>query len=1732
MQNLRKPITNLSLEKHILVRWARLALFLTAVILLLSLAAPTAAFSFVVNTTDDFNDESCDVEHCSLREAIIAANSSEGLDTITFSIPGTFWASIQPETPLPAITDPIEINGYLGTTYAELNGSAMQTASNGLVLDSGGNSIIGITIRDFDGHGILIPGNDGNWLENNSIYYNSGDGIRIAGGSGHTLTWNAILDNGGLGINLGGDGVTANDPGDGDIGANDLINYPVVIRTTIDEFYFDTTVEGIYNGLPNADYTLEFFSNAQCDPSGFGEGDYFLGSINITTDDNGNASFNEIFYGGEGEFQGEFGGEFITATATDSFGNTSEFSQCGESGPGNDSWPRALELDLIPDEISPEVMTAVHSQFIDKQDQSRWFKFPVQPNSQLVLTLTDLPENYDITVYKDVAAAYNDLLNPADNNDLLELSAEFAPDAFSPDAFSPDAFSPDAFSPDAFSPDAFSPDAFSPDAFSPDAFSSAQMRSLLGVSAFNGTASEGILLNTWENDGFFYVRVRGRNGVFSAEAPFYLEVTMTTGVCNGVSANLPQSTHTPIADSYDTIILVDSTRMPGSPTELADMQTSLNTLAARPDVNGVVVNVNSDARVAAANAQADAFPTCPYAKNLVAHSVKEIIDGYRELNPLQYIVIVGNDDVIPFFRHPDQAMLANERNYTPPVRDNTASQASLKLGYVLSQDRYGAGREISSRSDSLPIPELAVGRLVETPAEVIGMVNAYLATANGVIDTPDSALVTGYDFLEDAALAVTAELEAGLGAVADTLIVSRDLSPQDPLAWTADDMRNALLTERHDIAFLAGHFSAGSALAADYTTRMLASEVAASSVDMTNAIIFSAGCHSGYNIVTEHGIPGISPEPDWAQAFAQKQATLIAGTGYQYGDTDFIEYSERIYLEFSNQLRLGTGPVSIGDAFVAAKQVYLAETPQLRPLHEKAFLEATIFGLPMLRVDMPAGRGTATADESIVPNTSGFNVNPGLTLGLEFADVRIDTTVMTETVELKVIGGEEGETITATYLTGADGVVTNPAEPVLPLELPNVSVEGMVLRGVGFRGGAFSDTNGILPLTGAATTEVRGVHPPFLASFFYPAQFWRVNYYDALANEEGLTRLALTPAQYRSSGPASITGTMRQFSRVDFRLYYSDYTEESAVSGNKPALAAPPAISDVTAVADNGNLIISARVVGDPSAGIQEVWVTYTAPNGPFAGQWQSLDLTQNTDTTRWSGVLPLNGTPPEDVQFIIQAVNGVGVVGSLTNLGAGFTSVPETFVDPELTTLSLLTPPTSGDYGSSATVSAQLMGDAGPLADQFVTFGIGGQQRAAVTDNNGVATATLALLGLPGDTEIKANFGGTAVYLPSSDTAPFTINQQAAVLTIDPADQTVFDGQTAVYTTTLADAEGRPLGQKTVVFIITDGAGDTQAVADITDYAGRVFLNLTLPPETYTIDAYFGGVIPLPEGDINLDDDRYLAATAAATLTVLAEGNNNDILYLSSNSRGFVDNQFYADEDILAYDMTNQTWSLHFDGSDVGLRPTDLDAMHIMEDDSILMSFNFPTILPGLGPVDDSDIVRFIPTSLGDETAGTWEWFFDGSDVGLSRGGEDVDAIGFTPDGRLVVSSLATMHVPQTGGGTLQAGDEQLIVLNNASFGQNTSGDWEMYFDGRDVGMRPEDVWGNWIDPLNGDIYLSLQNKFDLDGVSGNELDIFICHPLSLGDDSDCAFGPGLFFDGAAAGFDGDRIDAFAIRR
>lgn len=154
-----------------------------------------------------------------------------------------------------------------------------------------------------------------------------GPGILILSGAvGNSLLANAVAYTDGLGIDLGGDGVTGNDAGDGDSGANNSQNFPVLDSATVSGG--SATVTGSLQSQAVQTYRVEFFRNrsAGCDPSGYGEGQSFIEARDVTTDEGGNAPFTANVGGTTGMVRA---GDYITATATDQVtGDTSEFSAC------------------------------------------------------------------------------------------------------------------------------------------------------------------------------------------------------------------------------------------------------------------------------------------------------------------------------------------------------------------------------------------------------------------------------------------------------------------------------------------------------------------------------------------------------------------------------------------------------------------------------------------------------------------------------------------------------------------------------------------------------------------------------------------------------------------------------------------------------------------------------------------------------------------------------------------------------------------------------------------------------------------------------------------------------------------------------------------------------------------------------------------------------------------------------------------------------------------------------------------------------------------------------------------------------------------------------------------------------------------------------------------------------------------------------------------------------------
>jgi uncharacterized repeat protein (TIGR01451 family) len=229
-------------------------------------------------------------------------------------------------------------NNHIGGTSSSDANLISGNSTVGIELNSASNNTIQGNLIGTDSFGVVsLPNGDsgirtlGNSTNNviggttpgagNTIAFNASNGVNIFGGSNNSILGNSIFFNESIGINLGDDlGLTANDSCDLDTGANGLQNFPTLSSATTAGGV--TTIVGSIDSTMNSGFRIEFFSSDVCDESGFGQGQTFLGAITVVTPASGcvapiNVSFPAVPVGSR-----------ITATATDSANNTSEFSQC------------------------------------------------------------------------------------------------------------------------------------------------------------------------------------------------------------------------------------------------------------------------------------------------------------------------------------------------------------------------------------------------------------------------------------------------------------------------------------------------------------------------------------------------------------------------------------------------------------------------------------------------------------------------------------------------------------------------------------------------------------------------------------------------------------------------------------------------------------------------------------------------------------------------------------------------------------------------------------------------------------------------------------------------------------------------------------------------------------------------------------------------------------------------------------------------------------------------------------------------------------------------------------------------------------------------------------------------------------------------------------------------------------------------------------------------------------
>ena len=739
--------------------------------------------------------------------------------------------------------------------------------------------------------------------------------------------------------------------------------------------------------------------------------------------------------------------------------------------------------------------------------------------------------------------------------------------------------------------------------------------------------------------GAYFVRVRQYNSTLNGNDASYnvqffaTEPPTPTPTPSPTPSPTPTPTPspTPPPSTAKTLIVVNRARLETlyGAEQTATLMNKLLQLADDSAVSGLLFQVESDPAVAAAysawTADATTLADNDKANGVVAAIRNRLISFADNAPQLAYVIIVGDDRVIPFRRVLDrvtpQGPNSNsvETAYAPKLLGGSTVQTALAANMILTDD-YLADREPSQWQDKqnnqyeLYIADYGVGRLVETPAAISAFIDNFLA-GDKIINT-SKVLVTGYDFVQDAANIIKTLYSSDALTTDSTLI-----GPQ----WPGDDLRTRFLqaAPRFDIYAINGH-STHVAQGVPDEKDLTAGEVVTATTDLSGALIYSLGCHGGLND------PGVLDLP---QAYLQKLANYVGNTGFGWGGGGII-YSEALMRNYSREILRDT-KATIGGALSQAKKKYYSQAQTFNAYDAKILMQVTLYGLPMVGV---TSGGSLTNDDPFP------SAQPTFTPPTAFGDVAEGATGY----QLPGSFGAFGEATSNQGVTYNldDNVVFAAGEPVQPQYFANVSAPAAgELRGVVFLGGIYTDVVSFDPVIALADNEyiTDKSEPTFSSPTFYPAIPFTIR--TSVGLPGAADTVVMNLGQFKSNtnvtGAAiGSTGVNRIYDQMAFGTYYSQSPDRNAAN----ILLVDGILAPTT---NTGQIKVEAR----DASGVHRVVIAYTAGQG----KWQSANLAFDAVSQKWTGVI--SGTV--NTQFFVQVVDKAGNVAINDNKGRYYPLTP-----------------------------------------------------------------------------------------------------------------------------------------------------------------------------------------------------------------------------------------------------------------------------------------------------------------------------------------------------------------------------------------------------------------------------------------------------------------------------------------
>ena len=981
---------------------------------------------------------------------------------------------------------------------------------------------------------------------------------------------------------------------------------------------------------------------------------------------------------------------------------------------------------------------------------------------------------------------------------------------------------------------------------------------LLGVSANRGDGGESVTYRVPDGTSGGAVRIvaSGYNGSADATSPYTLLVSVTppdkapTCVSQIVPVNglgVPGTAPSSLS-GRQTLILTNQKRLGDlyGATAAANVMTKLAAFAARPDVNGVVLPVETVGAIQQAYNAWDASPCSVAAANGVVRAINSYVDAAtNNLQGLKYLVIAGSDIVLPMARVRDRVDLDNEASYANDQvynsNDNPLS-AALRAGYLLTDDAYGDANPIPWLDAQAFVPDVAIGRLLETPADITKAVDQYVAS--GGVRSPTTAYTAGYDFNADGAQRVADLLAAKVGATSARTTINA--------TWTKADAIAGIIQAAHGFVSVNAHYDAFRALPADQNSGGTQTQLLTSGdlpADLGSSVLFTIGCHAGLSVAdTFVASPSeAARKADWVQSVASRGGVYAANTGYGYGDTVAVAYSEKLMADLAGNL---DGSMTVGQALMLAKHSNL-HLP-LGAVDVKVMQEALLYGLPMYRIG--SGGGSLTSMVPVVPTAADGATANGVA----------------EALDLTVASGRhlvQKDTGRGTYFvvqngTGAaEAPLALPGRPLEPQTTDLVPRRGDDLRAHGVVVDSLSTRviggGGFDPVYSVAVPDSSALSPePSTVGAFFPATLASVV---ERATRAGLQdAVVLTPGQFRAASPTTGRGFQQLADKLGYHLVYSASDDTQ-----------PPTISTVDGAVTGTQVRFT---VTSPSDDADSATVLYLVAGGPSLQAWKKVALTSSDGGRTFTGTdtVPAGTTLVE--QYFVQLLDKANNVSVSSKKGQDFSAETRPAGDGPSITLS--STPVAGHVVGPQVVTVDgatavtLDGAARTYTGPFTVTGTGVLHTVTATNEAGTSSVSFTIDAAPAPVVTITSPSASTSYTEGQDIpAVFRCDGSGAVTcTASPAvpDNTL---GTHTFTVTAGGVPGTPVSAS-VTYVVRRSpfVGLLQPVDDGPGATPSVFKKNSTIPLKFQIVGSNGLPIPDARG-------AAIVATCDATVTFTTVG-------------------------------------------------------------------------------------------------------------------------------------------------------------------------------------------------------------------------------------------------------------------